>query len=66
MFGQTTSRQEEMMNQRPLILKQAYSQTIITYSKEQGEKIKSSQILPIVESPDRDDRKWARNNSIRV
>ena len=47
-------------------MKNAYSQTMITYSKEQGEKIKNSQILPIVETPERDEKKWARNNSIRV
>lgn len=39
---------------------------MITYSKEQGEKIRSSQILPIVETPERDEKRWARNNSIRV
>jgi hypothetical protein len=49
MFGQTTARQEEMATQRPpQVYKHAYSQTMITYSKEQGEKIKASQILPIV------------------
>lgn len=37
-----------------LPLKQAYSQTMITYSKEQGEKIKTSQFLPVVETPERD------------
>jgi hypothetical protein len=55
MFGQTTTRQDESINQKiPQVYKQAYSQTIITYSKEQGEKIKHSQILPIVETPERD------------
>jgi hypothetical protein len=34
MFGQTTARQEEIINQnRSLIHKHAYSQTMITYSK---------------------------------
>ena len=67
-FGQTTTRQEEAgyANKVPLPLKQAYSQTIITYSKEQGEKIRSSQIFPVVETPERDEKRWARNNSIRV
>lgn len=67
MFGQTTARQEELGSQRPAVTcRHAYSQTMITYSKEQGEKIKSSQILPIVETPERDEKRWARNNSIRV
>ena len=39
---------------------------MITYSKEQGEKIKASQILPQVETPEKDDLKWARSNAIRV
>jgi hypothetical protein len=55
MFGQTTSRHEDRKSQKkPIILKNAYSQTIITYSKEQGEKIKNSQLLPSVETPERD------------
>jgi len=39
---------------------------MITYSKEQGEKIKNTQILPQVDTPERDEKRWARNNSIRV
>lgn len=66
-FGQTTMRQDETKSQKPsLVMKNAYSQTMITYSREQGEKIRTSQILPQVETPDRDEKKWARNNSIRV
>jgi hypothetical protein len=38
---------------------------MITYSCEQGEKIKPSQILPIVDTPERDQKKKVRNNSIR-
>ena len=51
MFGQTTARQEEMMQKTSQFTRHAYCQTMITYSKEQGEKIKSSQILPVVETP---------------
>lgn len=51
-FGQTTSRQEDIKSQKPpLMMKNAYSQTMITYSKEQGEKIRISQILPQVDTP---------------
>ncbi len=32
-------------------MKNAYSQTMITYSREQGEKIRTSQILPQVDTP---------------
>lgn len=39
---------------------------MITYSSEQGEKIKPSQVLPIVDTPERDHRKRMRNNSIRM
>ena len=46
-FGHTTTRQEDIKPSKPpLIFKNAYSQTMITYSKEQGEKIKTSQMLP--------------------
>lgn len=65
-FGQTTTRQDEIRTQKPLLMKNAYSQTMITYSRQQGEKIRTSQVLPQVQTPDRDEKKWARNNSIRV
>lgn len=39
---------------------------MITYSREQGEKIRSSQILPQVDTPEKDELKWARTNAIRV
>lgn len=66
-FGHTTARQDEVRpSKAPLIFKQAYSQTMITYSKEQGEKIRNSQVLPQVETPEKDDLKWARTNAIRV
>jgi hypothetical protein len=66
-FGHTTTRQEDLKSiKAPLIYKHAYSQTLITYSKEQGDKIKTSQMLPQMETPERRDLKWARNNSIRV
>ena len=66
-FGQTTTKQDAIKGQKPpLVNKNAYSQTMITYSKEQGEKIKTSQVLPQVETPERDEKQWARNNSIRV
>lgn len=32
-FGQTTTRQDEMNTQKPLLMKNAYSQTMITYSR---------------------------------
>jgi hypothetical protein len=36
-FGQTTARQEDIKGLKPpLMMKHAYSQTMITYSKEQG------------------------------
>jgi hypothetical protein len=47
MFGKTTARQEDI-KKSAAFAKHAYSQTMITYSKEQGEKIKTSQILPQV------------------
>ena len=48
-FGNTTTRQEEVRQTKvPLVFKHAYSQTMITYSKEGGEKIRSSQVLPQV------------------
>jgi len=51
-FGQTTARQEDLKGQKSsLLMKNAYSQTMITYSKEQGEKIRTSQILPQVDTP---------------
>lgn len=66
MFGQTTARQEDILPKTITHSKQAYSQTMITYSKEQGEKIRSSQMLPAVDTPEREEKRWARNNSIRV
>jgi len=32
-FGQTTTRQDEIRTQKPLLMKNAYSQTMITYSR---------------------------------
>ena len=65
MFGQTTARQEEYIK-KPSMKFHAYTQTMITYSKEQGEKIKTSQMIHAAQTPERDEKKWARNNSIRV
>ena len=65
-FGNTTTRQEEPRPKVPLVFKHAYSQTMITYSKEGGEKIRSSQVLPQVETPEQTKQARLRSNSIRA
>lgn len=49
-----------------MVFKHTYSQTMITYSKEGGEKIRSSQVLPHVETPEQSKQARLRNNSIRA
>jgi len=44
MFGQTTARQEDYIK-KPSMRFHAFTQTMITYLKGQGEKIKTSQMI---------------------
>ena len=62
MFGQTSARQEDYIK-KPSIRFHAYTQTMITYWKEQGEKVKTSQMIQ-AQKPERDEKRYARNNSM--